>query len=160
MLMKKINKNENIITPYGIGAIIKNKNNEILMMKHNKFNLWTIPIGKVDINEDIEDGVIRELFEELSIKAQRMQELATGNVTYKKDYGNLDVKIYIFEILKYKGEIKNKEPHKHSELKWMTLDEIKKISKHSDATKIYLSYLKKKSLQMILKNIKSLLEHL
>jgi hypothetical protein len=47
----------------------------------------------------------------------------------------------LFEIIKYSGVMKNKEPEKHREQKFMALEEIKKLPYLSDLTLLYLSFL-------------------
>ena len=47
----------------------------------------------------------------------------------------------IFEIIKYSGEMKNMEPYKHSEQKFMDLEDVKKLPYISDLTLLYLEYL-------------------
>lgn len=163
--MVKYNQ-EDLRSHYGVGAIIKNENDEILMLKHNKFNLWTIPIGKVDFGEDIFEGMNRELQEELNIKAKEMKDLISGDYYYKRDGIRVKVEIHIFEVLSYTGKPRNNEPHKHSDMKWMSLDDVQKLKQRSDATALYLSYVEKtskrnmirSSLNNILKSIDKLLE--
>lgn len=122
------------------------------MLKHNKFNLWTIPIGKVDFGEDIFEGMNRELQEELNIKAKEMKDLISGDYYYKRDGYRVKVEIHIFDVLSYTGKLKNNEPHKHSDMKWMSLDDVQKLKQQSDATALYLSYINKSPSRNMIKN--------
>lgn len=51
------------------------------------------------------------------------------------------VRLHLFEITKYSGTVKNKEPHKHRKQRFMSLKEIKSIPYLSDATLLYLETL-------------------
>lgn len=124
-----------------IGAIfIKDK--KILMMDHVKFNFWTIPIGKAEKNETMEQALKKEMKEELNVIVRKF-ELIT---IWKKIFYNAGKKIktenYLYLIKDYSGTIRNNEPHKHRSIKYMTIDEIKK-AKLSEMTKSMLKNLSK-----------------
>jgi len=50
-------------------GIVFNANNEILMLKHNKLQVWLPPGGHVEENDLPDSAVLREIFEETGIKA-------------------------------------------------------------------------------------------
>lgn len=59
-------------TKVGVGGILLNKENEVLMVRRGKTaprfpGAWTIPTGMVDAGEDLEEALTREMFEELDI---------------------------------------------------------------------------------------------
>lgn len=65
-----------------VGCLLYNDNNEILLAKRVKepfAKTWTIPGGKVENNESIEECIIREIKEELNLEIQTLQFLAAGN---------------------------------------------------------------------------------
>ena len=56
----------------GLGAIILNEKSEVLLMKrgpkcYNEIGSWALPGGKLDFGETLEQGIIREVLEELNI---------------------------------------------------------------------------------------------
>ena len=51
-------------------GIVFNSKNEILMIHHNKLQVWLPPGGHVDDNELPDDAVLREILEETGIKAK------------------------------------------------------------------------------------------
>ena len=62
--MKKVIYNkEDLSDYYGVSAVIKNDKEEILMQEHSKFGFWTIPIGKVNLNKNLVEGLKKEIFE-------------------------------------------------------------------------------------------------
>ena len=74
--MKKVIYNqEDLSDHYGVSAIIKNDKGEILMQEHSKFGFWTIPIGKVNLNQNLVDGLKKEIFEETGLIVKDLKEL-------------------------------------------------------------------------------------
>jgi mutator protein MutT len=119
------------------GAAIYDKDGKILIFKHVKINKYTIPVGKADPGETAVQAIIREVREELGIKILNLKEVSVNNFDYKK--WNMSVEFHLFEVLKYSGVPKNIEPHKHSEMLWLELKDVKKLEPKSDALKTYLN---------------------
>jgi len=137
--MKKIKYTEEDIFDHdGIVAVIKDNKKEILMQEHIKYGFWTIPVGKVKKGQSIEEGLKEEMLEECNIIIEESRELKTKRYTYKRNSKKVKVQVHIFEILKYRGRIINNEPHKHKQQKFISIDEIKKLSYLSDVTLLYL----------------------
>lgn len=138
----KINYNEeDLIDHFGVSGVIKNSNCEILMQKHVKYGFWTIPVGKVDLDKDVVDGLKKEIFEECNIRVIKCKELLKKNFCYIRNGKKVNVYTYLFEITKYSGEIKNNEPEKHSIQKFFSVNEILKLPFLSDTTLLYLEIL-------------------
>lgn len=57
-----------------IKALIKNENNEVLVVKENNRNSWDLPGGGMDHSESIKDAIARELREEVNLE---------GDFTYR-----------------------------------------------------------------------------
>lgn len=125
----------------GVMGIIKDNYGRILMQDHVKFNFWTIPIGKADPGESPEDALDKEIEEECAIKVKGKKLLDVKPHSYVRWGNKVTVTKYLYEILDFEGEIKNSEPEKHRELKFMTIDEIMKLNKISDGTILYLKLL-------------------
>ena len=125
----------------GISAVIV-KNKKILMMDHVKFNFWTIPVGKVDKGQTVKEGLMMEMKEELNIKPTKYKLIGKFQKKYMRNGKSVVVDAHIFHIEKWAGTLRNNEPKKHRSIKWMSLDEIKRIKKLSDATKEMLKVIK------------------
>lgn len=125
-----------------ISIYIKNQKNEVLIQYHNKFNFWIIPVGKIDAGETPEIALKKEAKEELDITITKFKILGTFHNTYLRNGINVNIKSYLFEVLNYNGQIKNKEPHKHRELKFVPINELKKIKPMPDAIKDLLKVIK------------------
>jgi 8-oxo-dGTP pyrophosphatase MutT (NUDIX family) len=132
---------EDILDHDGICAIIKDKNENILMQDHVKFGFWTLPVGKVKPGQNILEGLKDEIYEECGIKIKDVKELAVREYTYLRKGKNVKVNSHLFEILSYVGNIQNKEPYKQRQQLFMDLKTIKKLPYLSDMTLFYLETL-------------------
>ena len=57
----------------GIKAIIRNDENQILLLKNKDY--WDIPGGRIDQGEDIETTLLRELNEEIGVNHIAQKQL-------------------------------------------------------------------------------------
>ncbi|MFH1308159.1 MAG: NUDIX hydrolase [archaeon] len=126
---------------YGVHAIIKDSEGKILVQKHIKYGFWTIPLGKVTPGDDVEDGFKKEMLEECGIRVIRMKKVNERKDIYIIDGKKVRDTKCQFEVLEYSGKIENKEPEKHSEQRFMSVEEIKKLPYLSDGTILYLESL-------------------
>jgi 8-oxo-dGTP pyrophosphatase MutT (NUDIX family) len=137
--MNKVKYNqEDISNHHGIAAIITNEEGEVLMQEHVKYGFWTIPVGKVLPQQSIEDGLKQEVLEECGIIIESAEEIEANNYSYNRDGVDVEVLLHLFKVLKYTGEVKNNEPEKHKQQKFLSIDEIKNIKYLSDSTLLYL----------------------
>jgi 8-oxo-dGTP pyrophosphatase MutT (NUDIX family) len=124
----------------GIGAIIRNDKNEILMLEHIKFGFWTIPVGKVDKGDSLQKTLYKELKEEVNIEVDDYEFVSMETRKYKRKGKTVKVKQYLYIIKEWTGKVKNNEKNKHSDLQWMTLDKIERLNNISDSTKAMIRH--------------------
>lgn len=74
---------------------------------------WEFPGGKVELGENLEDALIRELKEELAITIT--DPVFFHNILY--DYGSLPLSLHFFHVTKFIGEPKTLEGQI---LRWLT----------------------------------------
>ena len=135
--LKKINFNEEDLQDFlAIGGIIV-RENKILMMDHVKFNFWTIPIGKVKSHETVIEGLKTEMKEELNIDVTNQKLITIWKRTFNWRGKRIKTENHLFKINSWRGRIRNNEPKKHRSIKFMTIDEIRKI-RLSEMTKVML----------------------
>ena len=107
------------VIPVSSGLIVQN--NKILIglrsENDNGGGLWEFPGGKIEINESSEEAVVRELNEELGIVVHKPKKV----MQYLHRFKNLIYDISFFEVISFKGSIKNIV---HDELKWTDLASI------------------------------------
>ena len=102
-------------------AIIKNENQEILLLKRSKLNktyknYWQLPEGKIQIDESPKEALYREIKEELSCEVieSALKRIISNSATLKNVHYLL-VRV-IFET-KIKGKIKLDS--EHLSYKWL-----------------------------------------
>ena len=114
----------------GVGVMII-KNNKILLGLRNPDKkkasselqgqgTWTMPGGKVEFMETLADAAKRELEEETSIKATKLDLLCiSDDMTDTAHYVTVG-----FIVREYKGEAKAMEPETILEWKWFDLEDL------------------------------------
>jgi len=113
----------------GCGALIFNKNEEVLLLKRtpktrNEAGFWSKPGGGVEFGEKIEDAVKREIREELGVDIELTRFLGFTNHILEFEKQHWVAFNYLAKIVG--GELKNLEPEKHEEIKWFSLNNLPK----------------------------------
>ncbi|CAH8768823.1 NUDIX domain-containing protein [Paenibacillus dendritiformis] len=94
----------------GVGAVILNEANEILLVlrgRQPEKDKWSIPGGKVDLYETLEDTTVREVMEEVGLHIQVKRLLCTAE-TIDPGRGEHWISV-IFETRVVSGEASNRE---------------------------------------------------
>ena len=110
----------------GVGAIILDRNKILLEKRKNApgKGKWTIPGGLVELGENVEDAVIRE------VKEETMLEVCDPRLVDVVNYISLDEKgavNYHFVIIDYLVTVKSGKPKAASDaaaLKWVPFNEV------------------------------------
>ncbi|MDA3837222.1 MAG: NUDIX hydrolase [Nanoarchaeota archaeon] len=121
-----------------VAAVIKNDEGMILMQKHNKYGFWTIPIGKAGKGQSPEDGLKQEIFEECGLIIEESDLIKQRDYEYIRNQKDIRLTLFLYEITKSSGVLENKEPHKHAEQKFVSIDKIAELPYLSDATILFL----------------------
>lgn len=100
--------------------------NSIVMLKRSEKasfepGSYSLPGGRVEKNETFKQAVIREAQEELGIEIHEA-DLEFVHTFYRK--GSSELVAVVFRCTKWHGELINKEPEKHSELRWLNFDNL------------------------------------
>ncbi len=115
-------------------GIIK-QDNKFLIMKVNKTSYFHIPGGHIEIGEDSEQAIIREIKEEVGCEVEETHLFAIQENFWernnKKCHG---IEFYYIIKLKYNLEMKDYERIENDkgeerllEFKWVTIEELKDI---------------------------------
>ncbi|AWZ48530.1 DNA mismatch repair protein MutT [Clostridiaceae bacterium 14S0207] len=109
----------------GVGAVILNENKELLLLLRNKSpekGFWSIPGGKVEFFETLEEAIIREVKEELDVDVKVEKLLGVTNHILKNENAHWVAPSFLTTI--ENGEVRNVEPEKHLEVKWFSLNKL------------------------------------
>jgi len=117
----------------GAAAIIEDKEGRILMGKRNVFpkGMWVFPGGGINFGETAEDAVIREIKEETNLSISDPKFLTVYEMIVPQN--NVHRVIFYFKV-KTKDTKKIKPSADIEELKWLKLDEIRKLENIGHAT--------------------------
>jgi len=85
----------NASTQVGIGAIVLNPENQVLLVQEavgpsSRHDMWKIPTGLVECGEDISDAAEREVMEEVGIAA-RFEKIVSMKHMHKAAFGKSDM---------------------------------------------------------------------
>lgn len=83
-------------------------------------NTWTMPGGKLEYNETIEECALREVEEETGIKLKKFKVICVNND--KNEHAHF-ITIGVFAD-DFDGEASVKEPDEITEWKWFSLDDV------------------------------------
>ncbi|HPO05678.1 MAG TPA: NUDIX domain-containing protein [Candidatus Gracilibacteria bacterium] len=103
-----------------------NSQNQILLLERLNTGLWdgswSVPAGRVDVGESLTQAMIREAQEEVGVKIQA-KDLGKPLIMHHKD--SRGERIYGFFICgNWQGEVKNCEPEKCSQIKWVEMEKL------------------------------------
>ena len=117
---------EPILIPHAV-AIVFNEQNDVLIEVRQDDGFLDFPGGAIDIAEEVEDALKRELFEETGLIADEIElfKIYSGELTrYKYMNGDVIYGVDIFYIVKkYRGQLKAQE-NEVKELRFMKLEDI------------------------------------
>jgi len=109
----------------GVGAVIVNDKDEILLLCRNKapeIGSWTIPGGTVEFGEKVEDTILREIEEELGVNSEIITLLGVTNHILTEEKTHWVSPAFLIRITG--GEPRNMEPHSHSDLNWFPINNL------------------------------------
>jgi ADP-ribose pyrophosphatase YjhB (NUDIX family) len=82
---------------------------------------YHVPAGRLETNETIVDGLIREALEETGI-GLTPDDVDLAYVMHFR--GRSDRLSMFFTVLRWSGEIENREPDKCAEWEWIPIDDL------------------------------------
>jgi 8-oxo-dGTP pyrophosphatase MutT (NUDIX family) len=109
-----------------VALLVADDEHRLLVLWHEKYRFWTVPLGKIEDGEIDVRAAHREAFEELGIVSEKVDLIETIHKPADLDEYS-DIFISICQVKSYKGEIENREPHKHRELHFVHIDEIEHL---------------------------------
>lgn len=113
------------------GVIIKKE--KILLLKKFSKDYYEVPGGKTEENESIEGCLVRELQEEIGIRAISFTKFLEMDKLY---FENKEITNHSFLITKFKGEPRLMEEDIFEKLVWIGIKEAKELPLAPNVTKI------------------------
>jgi mutator protein MutT len=109
----------------GVGAVIFNKRNEVLLLLREKkpeAGTWTIPGGAVEWFETCEDAIRRECREEVGLSIQIVRVLTVVNHIVKEDRMHWVSIEYLCSVVD--GHATNLDLQESSKMRWFAIDAL------------------------------------
>jgi ADP-ribose pyrophosphatase YjhB (NUDIX family) len=134
-LVKRLYPKQPIV---GVGAVVI-CNGKILLEKRKNEpgkGKWSIPGGLVELGENVEQTVIREVWEETGLEVEKPEHIDVVDNVIRDENGEIK---YHFVIIDYFVKLKGGTLEAKSdaeELKWVPLDEVEKY----DLTKTFRAF--------------------
>ena len=126
-LLKEFKKK--LKTIVAAGGIVKNDENQILFIFRK--GKWDLPKGKIEKNEKIDDGALREVVEEpgvKKIKIDRFFDTTYHIIKTKKQFFLKETHWYKMKS-NYKGKLKPQKSEGIRSVRWKKIKEAKEIKK-------------------------------
>ena len=137
----QLNKIKKLPLRKGVGIVLLNSNNKVFVGKRidNPINLWQMPQGGVDKNEDSFQAACRELIEETGIKSIKLIKEINDFLTYelpenllgkiwKGKYRGQKQKWFVMKFIGKESEINIKtKKAEFKEWKWININELTKV---------------------------------
>ena len=130
-LLKHLFKKLPVVTAGG--GMVLNSRQEVLFIYRN--GRWDLPKGKVEKNESIETGAIREVEEETGVKNLKISKflLTTYHIFQRKGRYRLKVTYWYEMTTDYDGELIPEETEGITKVKWKDMEKAQKALKKSYA---------------------------
>ncbi|MBM4814865.1 NUDIX domain-containing protein [Vibrio parahaemolyticus] len=114
-----------------VSALILNrKNAEILLIKRFKEgrNYWVFPGGGVEPEELLEQAIVREVFEETSLRIDNYQEIfSVVNRGRKEHFYLVNVQFFEPKLSLHSTERQTQSSSNRYELTWVKLNDLSKL---------------------------------
>ena len=141
-LLKEFKKK--LRTIVAAGGIVKNDENQILFIFRK--GKWDLPKGKIEKNEKIDDGALREVVEESGvkkIKIDRFFDTTYHIIKTKKQFFLKETHWYKMKS-NYKGKLRPQKSEGIRSVRWKKIKEAKEIKKKTfrNISIILTTYLK------------------
>ncbi|QXE36449.1 NUDIX domain-containing protein [Streptomyces sp. GMY02] len=104
--------------------------NRVVLLQRGEYakfarGMWDLPVGKSEPGEPITETAVRELCEEtgLTVKPEALKVAHIIHSAWGVEAPNGFLTV-VFAAHEWAGELKNREPHKHAQVRWVDADAI------------------------------------
>jgi 8-oxo-dGTP pyrophosphatase MutT (NUDIX family) len=126
-----------------VGAIIKDKNGRFLVQYRLQVPLGlALPAGHIEPDEPAWEALAREILEETGIKVEDAREVLCDVAFPNPCAKNHDVhRWWVFDVVKWSGKLKLKEPTKHRFVEFMSAAEMKLYAIRGEVDPVWFDYI-------------------
>lgn len=108
----------------GVGGVLLDDRKVLLLLRRNppEAEFWSLPGGRVEFMERVEDAVVRELKEELGIVVEIESLLCVTDHIVRADNAHWVSPAYLVRLVS--GVPQNLEPEKTAAIEWFPLSQL------------------------------------
>jgi 8-oxo-dGTP diphosphatase len=108
----------------GVGGVILQDARVLLLLRKKppEAGFWSLPGGRVEFLERVEDALVRELKEELGVEAEIESLLCVTDHIVEADHAHWVSPAYLVRLVS--GVPQNLEPEKTAAIEWFPLSEL------------------------------------
>lgn len=108
----------------------------VLVTQHSGHKGWDFPKGHIEIGESSEAAAIREVEEEVGVKAEIVEKVGQTQYFYF-DAGERILKTVVFYVMKYLGEGQATTAFEVSAIKWLRLGKVESQLTFKDTKELW-----------------------
>jgi 8-oxo-dGTP pyrophosphatase MutT (NUDIX family) len=109
-----------------VGAVLRKRGQVLLCLRSRNRpvypGVWDIPGGHLEKSESAEQGLMRELQEELGIQP----DIPIGGPWITRQVGGFELSVFIID--RWQGEPQNLAVHEHDEVRWVSVAELSRLN--------------------------------
>ena len=108
----------------GVGGVILKEGKVLLLLRRKppEAGFWSLPGGRVEFMERVEDALVRELREELGVEVQIESLICVTNHIVPADNAHWVSPAYVVRLVS--GSPQNLEPEKTATIEWFPLSQL------------------------------------
>ena len=115
----------------------------LLALVHDVFGYWTLSKGRIEENEDIKEGTIREIKEEMNLDIKLDEELGRNEyIASHPEKGKIKKKVVYFLAKTKDKDLKLEESGGLDDVRWFKLDELEGLKIYDDLKPLILKAIK------------------
>ena len=111
----------------GVAVLAVDENGYVPLVRQYRYalrkHIWEIPAGKLEVGEDPDEAIARELHEEAGLRAEHIERIAAFYPTV--GYSNEIIRVYLATGLTYVGAQPDED--EFLEIKYFHIDELYKM---------------------------------
>ena len=113
-------------TEVSAGGVVYKKTDEgirVLISKHSGYHKWVLPKGRVERGESLENTAIREVEEEVGVKAKIVAQIGTPESYIYTFNGERISKTVHYFLMEYISGSHDDHDFEMEEVEWVSIDE-------------------------------------
>lgn len=136
MAIKRVFSAGGIVLRLRLGSSIDKPEYEVLVTQHSGHKGWDFPKGHREIYESEEQTALREVKEEVGVRAEIIEKVGSTQYFYY-DQGERVLKQVTFYLMKYLSEGEATTAFEVSDMKWLSLDKVEKQLTFKDTKELW-----------------------